>query len=32
MQLTAIDGKFNFDDVQGWSIGAFHRWLQGLFR
>jgi hypothetical protein len=24
MQLTAIDGKFNFDDLVGWSIGAFH--------
>jgi hypothetical protein len=24
MQLTAIDGKFNFDDLVRGSIGAFH--------
>jgi hypothetical protein len=29
MQLTAIDGKFNFDDLVQWSTGAFHSQLQG---
>jgi hypothetical protein len=24
MQLTAIDGKFNFDDLVRWSTGTFH--------